>query len=311
MGKWTTDQMPDLHGRVALVTGANSGLGYATAQALAQKGAHVVISCRSAEKGAAAMAQIRAQTAQADLSFLALDLANLASVRAAAQTFKKTYSQLDLLINNAGIMGVPQSTTADGFETQFGTNHLGHFALNGLLMDRIMATAQARVVTVASIAANSGTLPMDDLNWQRRKYSRGGAYAQAKLANLVYGLELQRRLQAAGSSAISVMAHPGIAATAVAMSRDENLSLPRRFWKLLAQINNVTLAQPAALGALPTLYAATAADLRGGDYIGPRGLMQIRGHPKHVRPRSLAQKATLGAALWQASEQLTGVSFLS
>ncbi|QHS11339.1 oxidoreductase [Sinimarinibacterium sp. NLF-5-8] len=311
MGKWTTDQMPDLHGRVALVTGANSGLGYATAQALAQKGAHVVISCRSAEKGAAAMAQIRAQTAQADLSFLALDLANLASVRAAAQTFKKTYSQLDLLINNAGIMGVPQSTTVDGFETQFGTNHLGHFALNGLLMDRIMATAQARVVTVASIAANSGTLPMDDLNWQRRKYSRGGAYAQAKLANLVYGLELQRRLQAAGSSAISVMAHPGIAATAVAMSRDENLSLPRRFWKLLAQINNVTLAQPAALGALPTLYAATAADLRGGDYIGPRGLMQIRGYPKHVRPRSLAQKATLGAALWQASEQLTGVSFLS
>lgn len=311
MGKWTTDQMPDLHGRVALVTGANSGLGYATAQALAQKGAHVVISCRSAEKGAAAMAQIRAQTAQADLSFLALDLANLASVRAAAQTFKKTYSQLDLLINNAGIMGVPQSTTADGFETQFGTNHLGHFALNGLLMDRIMATAQARVVTVASIAANSGTLPMDDLNWQRRKYSRGGAYAQAKLANLVYGLELQRRLQAAGSNAISVMAHPGIAATAVAMSRDENLSLPRRFWKLLAQINNVTLAQPAALGALPTLYAATAADLRGGDYIGPRGLMQIRGYPKHVRPRSLAQKATLGAALWQASEQLTGVSFLS
>lgn len=310
MSKWTEQNIPDLGGKVALVTGANSGLGLATAGALAAKGAQVVISCRSADKAAQATTDIRRSVPEAKLDFLPLDLADLESVREAAATFQLRYSQLDLLINNAGVLGLPYTQTKDGFEMLFGTNHLGHFALTGLLIGTLRATPEARIVTVSSVAARSGELPLEDLNWKQRKYSRAGAYGQSKLANLVFALELERRLRRAGIKAISVASHPGYAATNVVFARNATPTLGRHIWNLIARIGNALIAQPAALGALPSLYAATASDVRGGDYLGPSGPGEFRGYPRRVKPTELAQDLNLGDGLWKKSQQLTGVNLL-
>lgn len=303
--RWTANNLPALEGRTALVTGANSGLGLATAQALAQRGAQVILACRGADKALAAIDTIRAAVPQATLAFLPLDLSSLDSVRAAAAQVRAQHPRLDLLINNAGIMATQYGRTRDGFELQFGTNHLGHFALTGLLLDVLNATPGARVVTVSSIAHRSGTLPLDDLNWERARYSRSRAYGRSKLANLMFALELDRRLRKAGAGTLSVAAHPGYSATNIGFGGSSRTSLFGRLIKL----GNLILAQPAPLGALPTLYAATAADVQGGNYFGPDGPLQFRGYPMRVRGTRLAHDETAAAGLWARSEALTGVRY--
>jgi NAD(P)-dependent dehydrogenase (short-subunit alcohol dehydrogenase family) len=311
MTAWTESQMPDLTGRVALVTGANSGLGLETSRALAAKGAHVVLACRGETKALAAIAAIRASLPKADLEFLSLDLSDLASVREAAAAFAARHERLDLLINNAGVMALPQRKTADGFEMQFGTNHLGHFALTGMLIGVLRRTPHARVVTLSSLAHRNGRLPLDDLNWESGRYSKPGAYARSKLANLLFALELQRRFERAGVDAISVAAHPGYSATNIVYGGSgAPSSLWRRLWNLMARVGNWLLAQPASLGALPTLYAATAAEVKGGEYFGPRGPLEFRGAPVRVSPSARARDERLAAELWKRSEEMTGVSFL-
>lgn len=309
---WTPAQIPDLSGKTALVTGANSGLGLQTAIAFAGKGAKVVLACRGKERAEAAMQQILALHPKAQLEFLPLNLASLASVRAAAEAFKQAHSQLHILCNNAGLMGLPFSHTEDGFEMLFGTNHLGHFALTGLLLPTLTATPGARVISLASVAAKQGDLQLDDLLWQRRSYRKFTAYGSSKLANLLFALELQRRLQAAGLNVLSLAAHPGYAATGIALGGAEAPpSAFRKIWAGMVQLGNALIAQPADKGALPTLFAATAAEAKGGDYIGPDGLFEFRGNPKHIRPCAMARDARLAADLWAHSEQATGVRMLS
>ena len=309
MSRWTTDNIPDQSGRVALVTGANSGLGLDTARALAGAGAHVVLACRNADKAQAAAGVITAELPDARLDTLQLDLASLDAIRVAADKFCKRYQRLDILCNNAGVMGLPQGTTRDGFETVFGVNHLGHFALDGQLVDLLRATPGARVVTLSSFAAKRGRLPLDDLNWQRRRYSRGAAYAQSKLANQSFALELDRRLKARGIDACSVAVHPGYAATEITAARDAPPGFGRTLWVGMAKLGNRILAQPSERGALPTLYAATASRIRGGEYIGPDGPIEFRGYPTDVQPNPLAVDQDIAQRLWTLSEEMTGVSW--
>lgn len=308
---WTEADIPSLAGKTALVTGANSGLGLETARALAARGAQVVLACRSQAKAEQAMQQIRARVPDVHLAFLELDLADLACVSAAAQAFRARHGRLDILCNNAGLMGLPYSKTRDGFETLFGTNHLGPFAFTGLLMDVIRATPGARVVTLASLAHRRGRLPLDDLHWERRRYDKAGAYGQSKLANLMFALELDRRFRRTGIAALSTAAHPGYSATNVVYARDARPSISRSLWHAMARAGNAILAQPAAMGALPTLYAATAADARGGEYFGPGGFVEFRGPPVRVQPARQARDEALAADLWRRSEQMTGVRYLS
>ncbi|MFA5938007.1 MAG: oxidoreductase [Sinimarinibacterium sp.] len=308
MTRWTERDIPDLAGKLALVTGANSGLGLATAQALAAHGAHVVLTCRGQAKADAAMAQIRARTPKAKLEFLELDLSDLTSVRHAADTFKARHKRLDILVNNAGVMGLPLMHTKDGFELLFGTNHLGHFAFAGLLFDRLRAASGARIVAVASLAHWTGRMPLDDLNWERRRYNKAGAYSQSKLANLMFALELQRRLDARSVDVLSLAAHPGYAATNIFFGGEAaQESLLRSLWTRAAQLGAALFAQPAELGALPSLYAATAPDAVGGGYYGPNGPFEARGYPKRAYISPLARNARVAAELWTASEHLTGV----
>lgn len=293
---WSEADMPDQSGKVAIVTGANSGLGYETARALAQHGATVVMACRNAQKAEAAAIRILATNPKGQVIVMALDLGDLDSVRQFADAFKARYDRLDLLINNAGIMVPPQGETAQGFETQFGVNHLGHFALTAQLMDQLRATARARVVTVSSIAHRFGQIGFDDLNWQDREYRPMPAYGQSKLANLLFTYELQRRLRAAGSATLAVAAHPGYAATGL-QGEGGNDGLMGRF------------AQSQQMGALPTLYAATAPEVMGGQFFGPDGLAGIAGHPQRVESSARSQDRDDARHLWQVSEELTGVTF--
>jgi len=305
---WTLDDIPDLRGKFAVVTGANSGLGLHTAAALAGKGARVLLACRDAAKAEAAMQQIRAQAPSAQLEFLALDLADLASVRQFAATLLQREPRLDLLCNNAGVMALPCRKTRDGFEMQVGTNHLGHFALTGLLLPLLQQTPGSRVVTVSSLAHHLGRIRLDDLNWERG-YSKWPAYAQSKLANLMFALELGRRLQKAGSTTLSLAAHPGYAATNLQFAGPamENSALGR----LGMQLGNALLSQPAEAGAWPTLRAATAADARNGEFYGPRGFQQLRGAPGRCRYNPRAADESVAAQLWSLSERLTDVRYLS
>jgi len=299
--KWTADRIPDQHGRVALVTGANSGIGLITARELAKHGARVILACRSTEKGHAAAAEIAAAApAGAEVEVRALDLGNLESVQSFASGLDD--ERLDLLINNAGIMMPPRQTTADGFELQFGTNHLGHFALTALLLERLAAADAARVVTLSSIEHKGGKLDFDDLQAER-DYSPRSAYQQSKLANAAFGIELDRRLRAADSTVISVLAHPGYS--------DTNLQStgPTGPAKALMRVGNRLVAQSAQRGALPTLYAATAPEVRGGAYYGPDGFQELRGHPTEVGAIPAAHDAEAGRRLWEVSEQLTGVRY--
>ena len=305
---WSPADIPDLGGKVAVVTGANSGLGYYTALELARKGAQVVLACRSRDKTEAAMGAMRGEVAGAQLEFMPLDLSDLASVRAFAEGFHARHARLDILCNNAGVMALPFTRTRDGFEMQIGTNHLGHFALTGLLLDRLKATPGARVVTVASLAHRwTRRLDPDDLNFEKSRYWKWDAYGKSKLANLVFTFELDRRLRQAGAGVLAVAAHPGYSATNLmfvgpAMERSA-------LGKWFMSTGNALLAQPASRGALPQLCAATLPGVEGGDYWGPDGFRQLWGNPKRVGCRREARDVELGRRLWEASERLTGVRY--
>jgi NAD(P)-dependent dehydrogenase (short-subunit alcohol dehydrogenase family) len=303
---WTTSDVPDQRGKTVLITGGNSGIGYEAARALAHAGARVVLACRDTNKAEAAADSIQAGNARAEVEALPLDLASLASVRDCAKAFADRYGAFDVLINNAGVMAIPRRTTADGFEMQLGTNHLGHFALTGLLLEQLLATEGARVVNVSSTAHRMGRIHFDDLQGERR-YGRWGAYGQSKLANLLFTYELQRRLDASGHALCSVACHPGWAATNLqyAGPRMDNSKL----MELLAGSLNRLLAQDAAMGALPTVYAAAASDVSGGDYIGPNGFREMWGHPGKVSSNARSHDRDAAVRLWEISEQLTGVRY--
>jgi NAD(P)-dependent dehydrogenase (short-subunit alcohol dehydrogenase family) len=300
--KWTSDQIPDQRGRVAVVTGGNSGLGLETARQLARAGADVVIACRSPDKGAAAVSDIKAGVPDARLQVAALDLASLDSVRAFAEWLRTERDGLDLLVNNAGVMAPPRRETADGFELQLGTNHLGHFALTALLIGAMEGRREARVVTISSGAHRMGKINFGDLQ-SKHRYFRWRAYGQSKLANLLFMYELDRRLRAAGSQIKSVGAHPGYAATNL------QSAAPPIADRLVMMVTNRLIAQSAAMGALPQLYAATYPGLEGGTYVGPDGIAEQRGHPKPVGASGAARDEQVARRLWEASEELTGVSF--
>jgi NAD(P)-dependent dehydrogenase (short-subunit alcohol dehydrogenase family) len=304
--RWTSDDIGDLSGRTFVVTGGNSGLGYETARALARKRARVVIACRDAGRARAAVISLRAESSDADASFLELDLASLASVRKFADALRERHRSLHVLVNNAGVMALPQRRTADGFEAQFGTNHLGHFALTGLLLELLLAEPGGRIVTLSSTAHRMGRMRFDDLQ-SERGYSPWPAYAQSKLANLLFTLELQRRLAAAGAPAIAVACHPGYAATNLQFAgpRMAGSAVRERVMKLA----NRLFAQSAEMGALPTLYAACAPDVEGGDYIGPADFGQTWGYPTKVSRSRRARDAQAAARLWEISERLTGVRY--
>jgi NAD(P)-dependent dehydrogenase (short-subunit alcohol dehydrogenase family) len=297
--KWTTADIPDQTGRTAVITGANTGLGYETASALAAKGADVVLAVRNLEKGKAAVDLITRTNPGVNVAVQELDLTSLDSIRAAADELKSRHDSIDLLINNAGVMTPPKSTTKDGFELQFGTNHLGHFALTNLLLDRVLAAPGSRVVTVSSVGhrfARNG-IRFDDLQWER-DYSRIRAYGQSKLANLMFTYELQRRLQ--GTNTIAVAAHPG----------GSNTELVRNSPAVLRSIADAVgplLFQSAEMGALPTLRAATDPDVLGGQYYGPDGFAEQRGYPKVVASSAASHDTAAQRRLWTVSEELTKV----
>jgi NAD(P)-dependent dehydrogenase (short-subunit alcohol dehydrogenase family) len=306
MARWTTDDIPPLVGRTAVVTGANSGLGFETALALAKAGARVVLACRDEAKGATALDRIRGAVPGADAELDRLDLADLASVRKFAVDFSAEHDGLDILLNNAGVMAIPRRETADGFEMQFGTNHLGHFALTGLLLDCLLARPGARVVTVSSTVARIGRLRFDDLQGSRH-YGKWIAYSQAKLSNQLFTLELDRRATNRGVDLVSVAAHPGYAATGL-----QGVGPRMGGSKIMERINdlgNRLFAQPAAGGALSSLYGATAPGVRGGQYFGPDGLFSMRGNPKQVSFVRAATDPETARRLWEVSEKLTGVRF--
>lgn len=308
--RWDTSRMPDLHGKVAIVTGANSGLGWETAAALAERGAHVVMACRDGDKAAEATARIRRRHCAAALEHIPLDLSDLSSVAAFADAFRRGHQRLDLLVNNAGVMFAPKGQTKDGFEVHLGTNHLGHFALTGRLIDLMLATPASRIVSVSSEYARLGRIDLEDLNGDRR-YDRQSAYANAKLANLMTALELQRRLSKNGAQTISVAAHPGLSATnlqsaGVSMGDPDALA---RFAKWLMRHMNHWISQSAAMGALPTLRAATAPDVKGAEYYGPELLWGLRGYPRRAPIPRHAKDTTVAAELWRRSEEMTGVTF--
>ncbi|MDT8913073.1 SDR family NAD(P)-dependent oxidoreductase [Amycolatopsis sp. PS_44_ISF1] len=294
--KWTTAAIPDQRGRVAVVTGANTGLGYETAKALAERGASVVLAVRSVDKGEQAAARLTG-----DVTVQELDLTSLDSVRSAAAALRARFDRIDLLINNAGVMYTPKQTTRDGFEMQFGTNHLGHFALTGLLLDRLLPVPGSRVVTVSSTGHRiRAAIHFDDLQWER-SYSRAGAYGQSKLANLMFSYELQRRLAPHGTTA-ALAAHPGLSSTELTRNSPAAFRLP------LAWLGPV-LTQSAARGALPTLRAATDPGALGGQYYGPGGPAETQGHPRLVASSPDSYDLARQQRLWAVSEDLTGVEF--
>ncbi len=297
--RWTSERIEDQTGRVAIVTGSNSGIGYEAALELARAGATVILAVRDPQRGEEAAQRIRQASPHASVEVMTLDLANLDSVRAFADAFGQKHDALHLLVNNAGVMMPPKSHTADGFELQFGTNHIGHFALTGLLLDRLVHTEGSRVVSVASMAHNWGTIDFEDLQWERKRYKKGKSYGQSKLANLLFTYELQRRFDAAGAKTVAVAAHPGWTAT--------NLQRSSGLFRAM----NPIFAMRAWQGALPTLYAATAGDVEGGQYFGPGGFMEMRGFPKQVQSNEASRDEAVATRLWEVSEDLSGVRFES
>lgn len=308
--QWTAADMPPQNDKLFVVTGANSGLGLETTVGLAAAGARVIMACRDPRRAESALAEVSRRVPRAQVEPMALDLADLDSIGRFTRDFSARFSRLDGLCNNAGVMALPFQKTRDGFEMQIGTNHLGHFALTGLLLDRLRAAPGSRVVTIASLAHRwTRGLNPDDLNFERGRYGRWDAYGKSKLANLLFMFELDRRLRQARVGVLSVAAHPGYSATNLMFvgPAQEKSALGR----LAMQLGNALFSQSADMGALPSLYAATAADVHGGDYIGPDGWRQMRGHPRKVGCRREARDAALAARLWQVSERLTGVRYLS
>lgn len=305
-GVWTAEDVPDQSGHTVLITGANSGIGFETARVLAEHGATVVLACRNEQKANDAVAEIRRTAPEARLEVLLVDLADLDSVAAAADRFLANHARLDVLVNNAGLMATPRGTTAQGFETQFGVNHLAHFALTGRLLPGLLATPASRVVSVSSQGHRAGRMHFDDLQ-SRRKYHPWRAYFQSKLANLLFILELQRRLTPVDADTIAVAAHPGGSRTHL-MHENPGGLVNGIGLKLRPQIERFVM-QSAAMGALPTLRAATDPGVVGGEYFGPDGLFQQRGHPRRVSRTRRARDPEAAARLWAISEELTGVHY--
>jgi len=303
---WKQDDIPDQTGKVVIVTGGNSGIGYEAALALAGKNAQVILAVRDMDKGEASALKIRQRYPQAQVAVLEMNLADLKSVRSFADAFLAEYKQVNILINNGGVMAIPKRKTVDGFDMQFGTNHLGHFALTGLLLPVLKATPNARVVTVSSGVHVSGDIHFDDLQWEKR-YDRWGVYAQSKLANLLFAYELQRQFASSGINTISVGCHPGYTATNLQFAGPQMEGSALGVWGM--KVGNLLFAQGQAMGALPTLYAAVAADVNGCDYIGPNGLGGARGYPAKVKSTNKSHDETLAKRLWKVSEELTGVVY--
>ncbi|MCK7535488.1 MAG: oxidoreductase [Marinilabiliales bacterium] len=302
MTKWTIEQIGYLKGKIIIVTGGASGIGFSASEVLAAKGAGLVLAVRSIVKGEKAAAMIRALHPAADVTVMHLDLGDLSSVRKFAAEFTGRFDRLDILINNAGVMIPPYSKTKDGFELQFGTNHLGHFALTAHLLPLLLATPLSRIVSISSIAARNGKINFKNLDGEQG-YNPMTFYRQSKLANLLFAIELQNRLERAKTTSISAACHPGISVTNL-MSRGSGKETGKIMKAMMSLI-----AQPAAKGALPTLYAATHPDLRGGEYIGPDGRGNHRGDPVLTNDATRLFKPDLAASLWEISEELTGVKF--
>jgi NAD(P)-dependent dehydrogenase (short-subunit alcohol dehydrogenase family) len=311
MARWSPSDMPDQTGRTVVVTGANSGLGLRSAEALAGRGAAVLMACRSAERAEAARAAVAAAATGPEPVVVALDLADLASVHKAAADIDGQVERLDVLMNNAGVMALPLSRTADGFERQFGTNHLGHFALTGLLLPALQRAEAPRVVTTSSNVHRQGRNRWDDPNYEATAYSRTGAYAQSKLANLLFTRELARRAADAASDLVAVAAHPGYAATHLATTTAEHSGgwLVSRVARTMVATGNRLVAQSDAAGALPQLYAATMPGVVAGEYYGPDGPFEMRGSPKRVGMSAAARDDGAARQLWARSEDLTGVGY--
>ena len=304
--RWTTAQIPSQIGKLALITGANSGIGFHAARELARAGCAVILACRDQKKAADARQRILRDAPNASLETVHLDLASLASIHDAAKQFLASDRTLDLLLNNAGVMALPERRlTQDGFELQFGTNHLGHFALTGLLLPALLAASASRIVTVSSIAHRGGKIRFEDLNWNHG-YEPWPAYRQSKLANLYFGFELERRLRKAHARGASIVVHPGVSNTNLFQAG------PGQGRGLLAKITPVfiaLIAQSDAQGALPTLYGATSPEAHGGRFYGPDGFREMRGYPVEVKPEKQAYDEAIAQRLWQISEQLTGVHY--
>jgi NAD(P)-dependent dehydrogenase (short-subunit alcohol dehydrogenase family) len=303
---FTEESVPDQAGKVAVITGANSGIGYEATRVLAARGARVVLACRDTGKMADAVARLKRELPSATLDTVQLDLSSLAAIRRAAATLLERYPRIDLLINNAGVMAIPYRETADGFEMQFGTNHLGHFALTALLVGRVRAATAGRVVTVSSLLHRNGKLVLEDIP-KPAKYDEKKAYSMSKLANLLFAYELDRRLKAGKSRALSVACHPGYSDTNLQSvgpsERGSSIGLAA------AKLANRFIAQPAAMGALSTLMAATDENVRGGEYVGPTALFTLRGHPVIGTSNEASHDVAMAQKLWEISEKLCGVRF--
>jgi NAD(P)-dependent dehydrogenase (short-subunit alcohol dehydrogenase family) len=303
---WGTEDIGDLTGRVALVTGATSGIGYENTKALAGHGAHVILACRDNEKARRARDKLESELDRSSLELVHLDLANLASVHRAADVVLRDHAHLDIVVNNAGVMGAPYRLTDDGFELQMATNHLGHFALTGLLLDRVVTTERSRIVTVSSHVHRTGRLRLHDVAGTVPRQT-WVSYGTSKLANLLFTAELSRRLEAAGLSTLAVAAHPGWARSNLAVNGAALSDC--RLRRKLGRAAGATLGQSAAAGALPILCAATSSSVRSGEYIGPAHLFGLYGPPRIARASGRAQDREAMAGLWRASEELTGVRY--
>ncbi len=306
MSQWTVNDIPDLQGYISIVTGANSGLGLETVRALSRKGSHVVMACRDMNKGQQVLNAIAADVPGASFELVQLDLASLDSVRNFFTTFQQSHDRLDLLFNNAGVMAIPRRETKDGFEMQFGTNHLGHFALTGLLLPLLLATPQSRIITTSSIARRMGKVNLADPH-HRNSYSRWKTYAHSKRSNLLFSFELQRRLVAAGAQTISVAAHPGYANTNLQGTSAElsNAHVERTFYALF----NSIIGQSSAMGASPQLYAGTSPAIHGGELVGPANFGGMRGYPRIETSAQKEDDRSVAARLWELSEELTDVNY--
>jgi NAD(P)-dependent dehydrogenase (short-subunit alcohol dehydrogenase family) len=295
--RWTANNIPDQNGRVDIVTGASSGIGYEAVRVLANKNAEVIIAVRDQAKGDKAVQIIKTQNQNANVKVMLLDLVSLKSIKNFTEEFKQKYTQLDLLINNAGVMIPPYSKTEDGFELQFGTNHLGHYALTLQLLDLLNNTPNSRIVNISSGAHKYGNINFDDLTWEKRKYKPMRAYGDSKIANIYFTYELQKRLSDIGSKVIVTAAHPGWTGTEL-----------QRHSVIMNFFNNY-FAMTIEQGALPTLRAAIDENAKGGDYFGPDGFMEMKGYPVKVKTSKLAKDETIAKKLWVVSEELTGVKF--